>query len=44
LKNSADEYKDDCLEQVNLHEVQEYALLVLKKEEILFNKLNKLKI
>jgi len=44
LKNSADKYKDDCLEQVNLHEVQEYALLVLKKEEILFNKLNKLKI
>ena len=44
LKNAADIYKDDCLENIDLIKLQEYVLLILTKEEILFNKLLKLKI
>ena len=44
LKNAAEEYKDGCLDYVNLDELQGVAYEILKQEEILFNKLNKLKI
>ena len=44
LKNAADIYKDNCLENIDLIKLQEYVLLILTKEEILFNKLLKLKI
>jgi len=44
LKKTADEYKDNCLEYVNLEELQDIALIILKKEELLFNKLLKLKV
>jgi len=44
LKDAAEEYKDDCLDYINLDELQSIALVILNHEEILFNKLNKLKI
>jgi hypothetical protein len=44
LKDAAEEYKDDCLDYVNLDELQSIALVILNQEELLYNKLNKLKI
>ena len=44
LKNAADEYKDDCLNHVDLIELQNIALNILSKEELLFKKLSKIKI
>ena len=44
LKNAADEHKDDCLENVDLNILQEHALYILNKEEMLFNILLKLKV
>jgi len=44
LKDAAEEYKEDCLDYINLDELQSIALVILNQEEILFNKLNKLKI
>ena len=44
LKNAAEEYKDKCLEYINLEEIQKIAYDIHKLEESLFNKLNKLKI
>jgi len=44
LKNAADEYKDDCLNQVDLSELQNIALEILSKEEKLFKTLSKIKI
>jgi len=44
LKESAEEYKDDCLNYINLTELQSIAYDINNQEEILFKKLNKLKI
>ena len=44
LKKAADKYKDNCLEYINLDELQDFVLVILKKEELLFNKLLKLKV
>ncbi len=44
LKDAAEEFKDDCLDHINLNELQSIALVILNQEKILFNKLNKLKI
>ena len=44
LKKATDKYKDNCLEYVNLDELHDFALIILKKEELLFNKLLKLKV
>ncbi len=44
LKDAAEEYKDDCLKYINLDELQNFASDILRHEELLFNKLNKLKI
>ena len=44
LKDAAEEHKDECLDYVNLVELQNITLNIIKYEEILFNKLNKLKI
>lgn len=44
LKNVADEHKNDCLENVDLNELEEHALLILSKEEMLFQILLKLKV
>ncbi len=44
LKDAAEEYKDDCLDYINLDELQSIALVILNQEEILFKKLSKLKI
>ncbi len=44
LKDAAEEHKDKCLDYVNLDELQGVAYEILKQEEILFKKLNKLKI
>ena len=44
LKKSAEEHKDECLNYINLEELQEIAYDIHNQEEILFNKLNKLKI
>ena len=44
LKKSADEHKNDCLGNVDLSKLQELALLVLDKEELLFRNLLKLKV
>jgi len=44
LKKAADEYKDDCLNYVDLIELQNLALNILSKEEELFKKLSKIKI
>ena len=43
LKNAADEYKDDCLNHVNLGELQDIAFDIVKYEEELFTKLKKIK-
>jgi hypothetical protein len=44
LQKAADLYKNDCLENVDLHQFQDYAMIILKKEENLFKNLLKLKI
>jgi len=44
LKKAADIYKDNCLENVDLNNLQEQALLILHNEEMLFKNLLKLKI
>ena len=44
LKDAAEEHKDECLNNVNLDELQSVAYEILKQEEIVFKKLNKLKI
>ncbi|MHA2180739.1 MAG: BtrH N-terminal domain-containing protein [Promethearchaeota archaeon] len=44
LQNAANEFKDDCLTKLNLNELQNIALNILSKEEILFKNLSKLKI
>ncbi|MBY9003049.1 MAG: DUF4872 domain-containing protein [Candidatus Lokiarchaeota archaeon] len=44
LKNAADIYKDNCLENVDFNKLQEQALLILYNEEMLFKNLLKLKI
>ena len=43
LKDAVEDHKDECLDYVNLVELQNIALNIIKHEEILFNKLNKLK-
>ncbi|MFX1426444.1 MAG: BtrH N-terminal domain-containing protein [Promethearchaeota archaeon] len=43
LKNTADEYKDDCLKHVDLNELHQIALSILSKEESLFKNLSKIK-
>lgn len=44
LKNATEVYKNNCLEKIDLNNLQELALLILNKEEILFKNLLKLKI
>ena len=44
LKVAAEEYEDDCLDYINLDELQRIVFNILNQEEILFTKLNKLKI
>ena len=44
LNNAVDEYKDDCLNRVNLNELHNIALDILSKEEDLFKILSKIKI
>ena len=42
LKNTADEYKNDCLNHVDLIELQKITLNILSKEENLFKNLSKI--
>ena len=44
LKKAADEFKNNCLENVDLSKLQEYALLILNQEERLFRNLLKIKV
>jgi len=44
LKQSAEEYKSECLAHVDLSELQVIALKILQQEESLFKKLSKIKI
>lgn len=44
LNNAANVYKDDCLNNVDLNELQEITLNILSKEEKLFKNLSKIKI
>jgi len=44
LKNAAEVYKDDCLENVDLNNLQDLVHQILSNEEILFSNLLKLKI
>lgn len=44
LKEAADEHKNDCLENIDINQLQEYAQSILIKEELLFKNLLKLKI
>jgi len=44
LNNAANQHKDDCLNYVDLNELQEIALNILSKEENLFKNLSKIKI
>ena len=44
LKKAADEYKDECLNQVDLSEIQGITLKIVKQEEELFKKLSKIKV
>ncbi|MFX1571812.1 MAG: BtrH N-terminal domain-containing protein [Promethearchaeota archaeon] len=44
LKNAANEYKDDCLNHVNLSELHNIVLNILSKEKDIFNLLSKIKI
>jgi hypothetical protein len=43
LKDAADDYKDECLNHVNLNEIHELVLDIVKYEEELFTKLSKIK-
>lgn len=43
LQNAVDVYNNNCLENIDLNILHEYALQILSKEESLFNKLRKLK-
>jgi hypothetical protein len=43
LNHVANEFKDDGLSKVNLHELQDLALTIVSKEEQLFKKLSKIK-
>ncbi|MHA2391613.1 MAG: BtrH N-terminal domain-containing protein [Promethearchaeota archaeon] len=42
LRNAADVYKDDCINHVDLNELQEISLEILSKEENLFKNLSKI--
>jgi len=44
LKKATDEYKEECLEHVDLDELYNIALYITSKEEELFGKLSKIKI
>lgn len=44
LKHAADEYKSECLNHVDLIELQSIVLKILQQEELLFTKLSKIKI
>jgi len=44
LKNSADEFKEDCLNQLNLEDLRDLVLEILVLEEKLFKNLAKIKI
>ncbi|MFX1414432.1 MAG: BtrH N-terminal domain-containing protein [Promethearchaeota archaeon] len=44
LKNSVEEYESECLLHVNLNELQNTVLDILKNEEILFKNLSRIKI
>ncbi|MFX1297500.1 MAG: DUF4872 domain-containing protein, partial [Promethearchaeota archaeon] len=44
LKNTADEYKEECLNHVDLSELHKLVLKILSKEEDLFKLLSKIKI
>jgi hypothetical protein len=44
LKQAVDEYSNDCLDNIDLLELQEYVLLILDKEEKLFKNLLNLKV
>ena len=44
LKNAADEYKDDCLNHVDLSELHTIVLNIISKEQKLFTNLLKIKI
>ena len=44
LNNAANQHKDDCLNYVDLNELQEIALNILSKEENVFKNLSKIKI
>ena len=44
LKHAADEFKDDCLAQVDLSDLHEKAVNILENEEILFKNLSKIKV
>ncbi|NVM46569.1 MAG: hypothetical protein HWN79_16805 [Candidatus Lokiarchaeota archaeon] len=44
LKHSADDYKDECLNQINLNELRDIVLEILVLEENLFKNLAKIKI
>jgi hypothetical protein len=43
LKNAGDEYKDDCINHVDVGELHNIALHILTREEELFTKLSKIK-
>jgi len=44
LQKAAEVHKNNCLEKVDLGKLQEHALLILNKEELLFKNLLKLKV
>ncbi|MBD3253476.1 MAG: DUF4872 domain-containing protein [Candidatus Lokiarchaeota archaeon] len=44
LKQEVDEYKEDCLEHVNLDDIQRKVQKIVHKEEEIFTKLSKIKI
>lgn len=44
LKNSADDYKEDCLNQINLEDLHDLVLQILNLEEKLYKNLAKIKI
>jgi hypothetical protein len=44
LKQAVDDHKDDCIDNIDLNNLQEHALLILNKEELLFQNLLKLKV
>jgi hypothetical protein len=44
LKNSADNYKSDCLDHVDLNQLQTIAFNIIQQEEMLFKNLLKIKI